>query len=133
MNKVIAIGRLTKDPEVRSTQDGTAVAKYSMALDRAVKKEGQPSADFINCVAWGKNAEFAEKFLAKGMKIAIEGRIQTGHYTDKNGNTVYTTDIVIDRHEFCEKKGDAAPAPASTSTGEFMDIPDGIVEELPFN
>ena len=113
MNKVILIGRLTVDPEIRQTNSGKKVASYRLAVDRNVKTEGQPEADFINCTAWGKTGEFAEKYLHKGMKIAIEGRIQTGSY-EKDGQKHYTTEIIVDRHEFCESKrfsesGGAAP------------------------
>lgn len=106
MNKVILIGRLTVEPEIRQTNSGKKVASYRLAVDRNVKTEGQPEADFINCTAWGKTGEFAEKYLHKGMKIAIEGRIQTGSY-EKDGQKHYTTDIIVDRHEFCESKRSA--------------------------
>lgn len=106
MNKVILIGRLARDPEVRYTQgsEPRAIAKYSLAVNRKFKREGQPDADFINCVAFGKNGEFAEKYLKKGMQIAIVGSIQTGSYTDKDGNKRYTTDIVVDEHNFTESR-----------------------------
>lgn len=106
MNKVILIGRLSRDPEVRYTQgaEPMAIARYSLAVDRRFKREGQPDADFINCVAFRRNGEFAEKYLKKGMKIAVEGSIQTGSYTDKDGNKRYTTDIVVDNHEFTESR-----------------------------
>lgn len=108
------IGRLTADPEFKTTPGGTAVATYRLAVDRQYKKEGQPTADFISCVAFGKGGEFAEKYLHKGTRIAIEGRIQTGSYEAQDGTKRYTTDIVVDRHEFCESKGNggaALPAP----------------------
>ena len=108
MNKVILMGRLTKDPEIRATQDGKRVASYTLAVDRKVAKQEQ-KADFISCTAWEKKAEFAEKYLSKGMKIAISGRLQTGSYTDRNGNTVYTTDVVVEDQEFCEKKAETIP------------------------
>ena len=147
MNKVILMGRLTRDPEVRYSQnDNTmAIARYSLAVDRRVSRNNQgggdqQTADFINCVAFGRQGEFAEKYLHKGMKIAIEGRIQTGSYTNKDGQKVYTTDIVVDNHEFCESKnangggyapaGGNAPAPAPVDDG-FMNIPESV-EELPF-
>ena len=106
MNKVIEIGRLTKDPEIRYSQGAntTCVARYTLAVDRKFKQEGQPTADFINCVAFGKLGEFAEKYLHKGVKIAVTGRIQTGSYKNKDGNMVYTTDVVIEEQEFCESK-----------------------------
>jgi len=131
MNKVILMGRLTKDPEVRYSQgeNPVAIARYSLAVDRKFKSE--QSADFISCVALGSNGAFAEKYLKKGMKIAVEGRIQTGSYTNKDGHKVYTTEVVVENHEFAESKGtQETPAPAVDEDG-FMNIPDGI-EELPF-
>ena len=138
MNKVILIGRLTKDPETRYSQGetSTAVARYTLAVDRKFKRDGdEQTADFINCVAFGKNGEFAEKYLKKGTKIAVEGRIQTGSYTNKEGQKVYTTDIVVEGHDFCESKSDGQkdePKPQPDSDG-FLPVPDGIQEELPFN
>jgi single-strand DNA-binding protein len=132
MNKVILLGRLTRNPEVRYTsgKDNTqlCIARYTLAVDRNFKTEGQPSADFINCVAMGKNGEFAEKYLKQGTKIAIEGRIQTGSYTDKDGKKVYTTDVVVEKHEFCESKSDEPPK----SNGEFMNVPKDVGDSLPF-
>lgn len=136
MNKVILIGRCTRDPEVRYSQGGnaTAVARYTLAVDRQFKRDGDQSADFINCIAFGKRGEFAEKYLRKGTKIAVVGRIQTGSYTNKDGQKVYTTDVIVDEHEFVESKasqqngGDSAPV----SSDGFTSIPDGIDEELPF-
>jgi len=126
MNKCIFIGRLTKDPEVRVTNGGKKVARYTLALDRI--GEG---ADFVSCVAWEKAAEFAEKYLTKGMKISVEAHVQTGNYKDKDGKTVYTTDFIIERHEFCERKTDA---PAANGSNEgWLNVPDGVVEDLPFN
>jgi single-strand DNA-binding protein len=135
MNKVHLTGRLTRDPEVRYSQDNTAIARYALAVDRRFKKEGEAQADFINCVAFGKSGEFAEKYLRKGMKIAITGRIQTGSYTNKDGQKVYTTDIVVEEHEFCESKsGEDKPVPTPVAGADgFMNIPDGLDEELPFN
>ena len=132
MNKVILAGRLTKDPDVRETTNGMKVARYTIAVDRY--KEG---ADFINCIAFDKRAEFAEKYLSKGRKIMIEGHIQTGSY-EKDGHKVFTTDVVIDSHEFCESKGTndtpKAEKPTQSGTDGFMDIPDGVADEgLPFN
>lgn len=136
MNKVTLIGRLTKDPEVRYSQgeNTTAIARYSLAVDRRYKREGELETDFINCVAFSKQGEFAEKYLRKGMKIAISGRIQTGSYTDKDGKKIYTTDIVVEEHFFCESKNQDAPAqePAQSSGDGFMNIPDGMEDELPF-
>ena len=145
MNKVFLIGRLTKDPEVRYSQGQkpVAVARYSLAVDRKFKREGEPNCDFINCVAIGKIGEFAEKYLKKGVKIAIAGRIQTGGYTNKDGAKVYTTEVMVEEHEFCESKSSSGDqtSQASSRQGEpqipttdsFMNIPDGIDEELPFN
>lgn len=104
MNKAILIGRLTADPELRHTQNQKPVATYRLAVDRPFKTEGQPEADFITCVAWNKNAEFASKYLTKGTKIAIEGSIRTRTYDDNEGKKVFVTEVVVDRHEFCEAK-----------------------------
>ena len=138
MNKVILMGRLTKDVESRYTQgaEPMCIARYTLAVDRKVKKDGDFNADFIPCVAFGKAGEFAEKYFRKGMKIAIVGRIQTGSYKDREGKTVWTTDVVIEEQEFAESKaasgGNSAPAQQAASDG-WMNIPDGIDEELPFN
>ena len=139
MNKVIMIGRLTRDPEVRYSQGATAtaIARFSIAVDRRFKRDGEPDADFINCVAFGKTGEFIERYGHKGTKFAVEGRIQTGSYTD--GQKVYTTDVVVEQVEFAESKAASdgnnnSNTPKTTSTGDgFMNIPDGIDEELPFN
>lgn len=139
MNKVTLIGRSTKDADVRYSQGDKpmAIAKISLAVDRKFKQEGQPTADFINCIAFGKTAEVIEKYVVKGTKIAVVGHIQTGSYTNKDGQKVYTTDVVIDELEFCESKGsqqsNSQPAPAPNGDMSFMNIPDGIVDELPFN
>lgn len=142
MNKVILMGRLTRDPEVRYTQgdNASAVARFSLAIDRKFKKDGEQTADFISCVAFGKTGEFIEKYGRKGTKFVVEGRIQTGSYTNKDGQKVYTTDVVVEQVEFAESKASAdgnttnntsnSNTPTDTS---FMDIPDGIDEELPFN
>lgn len=132
MNKVILIGRLTKDPETRYSGE-TAVARYSLAVDRKFKKDGEAEADFINCVAFGRNGEFAEKYLKKGTKIAVEGRIQTGSYTKQDGTKVYTTDIVVEGHEFCESKGTSNEPAPKPSPNDFLPVTDSIQEELPFN
>lgn len=132
------MGRLTKDPDVRYSQGekATAVARYAIAVDRKFKRDGEASADFINCIAFGKNGEFAEKYLRKGTKIVVVGRIQTGSYTNKDGQKVYTTDVVVEEHEFAESKksaGESLPqATSHTDKDGFMNIPDGIDEELPF-
>lgn len=142
MNKVILMGRLTRDPEVRYSQgeQSTAVARYTLAVDRRFKREGDAqTADFIGCVAFGNKAEFAEKYFRKGTKVAIVGRIQTGSYTNKDGQKVYTTDVVVEENEFAESKSsqdNTQPAPEPTPAGYgdgWMNIPDGIDEELPFN
>ena len=137
MNKVIEIGRLTKDPEIRYSQGAntTCIARYTLAVDRKFKQEGQPTADFINCIAFGKLGEFAEKYLHKGVKIAVTGRIQTGSYKNKEGNTVYTTDVVVEEQEFCESKSQSNSQPQATQSNSdgFMNIPDGIEDGLPFN
>ena len=130
---------MTKDPEIRYSQgaNATCVARYTLAVDRKFKQEGQPTADFINCIAFGKLGEFAEKYLHKGVKIAVTGRIQTGSYKNKDGNTVYTTDVVVEEQEFCESKSSNQPQgndrPQASSDG-FMSIPDNLEDEgLPFN
>ena len=139
MNKCTLIGRLTRDPEVRYTQgdNAMAIARYSLAVDRRFKRDGEPDADFINCVAFGKSGEFAEKYLKKGTKIAVVGRIQTGSYTNKDGQKVYTTDVVVEEQEFAESKNsgssDNIQSASANKNTDFMSIPDGIDEELPFN
>lgn len=141
MNKVILIGRLTRDPEVRYSQgeNPIAVARYTLAVDRRGRNNDDQTADFINCVAFGKSGEFAEKYLQKGVKIAVAGRIQTGSYTNKDGVKVYTTDVYVEDHEFCESKNtsggnnNSANRAEEASSDGFMNIPDGIDEELPFN
>ena len=139
MNKVILIGRLVADPEVKYSQgeNSTAIARYRLAVDRRFKRDEEQTADFISCVAFGKNGEFAEKYLHKGTKIAVTGRIQTGSYTNKDGQKVYTTDVVVEEHEFCESKSSGGSGNAASSGGQvdsdgFLNIPDGIDEELPF-
>lgn len=138
MNRVILMGRLTKDPSITYTQgaEPTCIARYTLAVDRRGKKqEGQPDADFISCVAFKNNAEFAEKYLRQGTKVVVEGRIQTGSYTNKDGQKVYTTDVIIDSQEFAESKKetqDNAPSAPADKDG-FMNIPDGLGDELPFN
>lgn len=127
-NKVILTGRLTKDPEVRYSQGENAmcIARYNLAVDRRGKDK---ETDFISCVAFGKSGEFAEKYLRKGMKILVSGRIQTGSYKNKDGQTVYTTDVVVEEHEFCESKKDSGDAPAA-GDDEFMKIENSA--DLPF-
>ena len=154
MNKVILMGRLTRDPEVRYSagNNSMAVARYTLAVDRRFRRDGESNADFIGCVAFGKSAEFAEKYLRQGTKIVVTGRIQTGSYTNRDGQKVYTTDVVVEDQEFAESKAAASesgmmrqsapspmaaspmPSPAQASSADgFMNIPDGIDEELPFN
>lgn len=138
MNKVILMGRLTRDPNITYAQkDNSAIARFSLAIDRRVKREGDTNADFISCVAFGKTAEFAEKYLRQGTKIALEGRIQTGNYTNKEGQKVYTTDVIVEQMEFAESKnsqngGSSQSRPQPSPDDGFMNIPDGIDEELPF-
>ena len=153
MNKVILMGRLTRDPEVRYSQGerSMAIAKYTLAIDRRkTQQNSDPGADFINCVAFDRAGEFAEKYFRQGLKIAVTGRIQTGSYTNREGQKVYTTEVVVEDQEFAESKAssdsyaaahprtEAAPAtsmpsPSAASADGFMNIPDGIDEELPFN
>lgn len=142
MNKVILIGRLSADPEVRYSQgeNSSAVARYRLAVDRRFKRDGEQTADFINCVSFGKSAEFAEKYLQKGTKIAVLGRIQTGSYTNSEGHKVYTTDVVVEEHYFCESKGSGSvigsvpEAQPKTDSDGFMNVADGIDDdELPFS
>lgn len=133
MNKVILMGRLTREPEVRYAQgeNALAVARFTLAVNRKYKSNGKEEADFISCVAFGRTAEFIEKYLYQGTKIAVTGRIRTGSYTNKEGKKVYTTDVVVEETEFAESKG--AQKQESKPGDGFMDIPDGIDEELPFS
>lgn len=132
MNKVILIGRLTKDAEERNNST-TTVTRFNVAVDRAYKKDGEPTADFISCVAFGKTAEFVSKYFSKGSKIVIEGEWRTGSYTNKDGNKIYTNDCVVNRVEFAEsKKNESTNAPTAPND-DFMSIPDDIDELVPFN
>ena len=150
MNKVILMGRLTRDPEIRysSGNEPTAIARYTLAVDRRYKRQGdEQTADFIRCVAMGRGGEFAEKYLHQGIKIVVEGRIQTGSYTNKDGQKIFTTDVLVESQEFAESKaaaaqngngGQSAPpvqsgAADNSNDDGFMNIPNGIEEELPFN
>ena len=159
MNKAVLVGRLTRDPEVRYSQgeNATAVARYTVAVDRRFKRDGEPTADFIPCVVFGRSAEFAEKYFRQGMRVSISGRIQTGSYTNKDGVKVYTTEVIVEEQEFAESEviveeqefaesraeseanrasyqhSAPAPAPSAPAGDGFMNIPDGIDEELPFN
>ena len=148
MNKVILMGRLTRDPDVRYSQGDSpmAIARYTLAVDRRFRRDNdQQTADFISCVAFGRNGEFSEKYLHQGTKIVVEGRIQTGSYTNKDGNKVYTTEVVVENQEFAESKASAAnneggfqpqaqSAPTAPAGDGFMNIPDGVEDVgLPFN
>ena len=146
MNKVILMGRLTRDPEVRYSQgeNALAIARFTLAVDRRFKRQGDDqTADFINCVTFGKTAEFAERYLKQGTKVVGCGRIQTGSYTNKDGQRVYTTDVVLEEVEFAESKNASQqntgfqesqrPEPSQAAADGFMNIPDGLEEELPFN
>lgn len=140
MNKAILMGRLTRDPEVKYTAGDrpTAVARYTLAVNRMFKRQGEPDADFINCVAFGKVGEFAEKYFRQGMRVVICGRIQTGSYINRDGIKVYTTDVVVEDQEFAESKSKGKQSqqemPQPTPQGDgFMNIPDGLEEELPFS
>ena len=152
MNKVILMGRLTRDPEVRYSagDNSMAIARYTLAVDRRFgRRDGEATAEFIGCVAFGRSAEFAEKYFRQGLKVVVTGRIQTGSYTNRDGQKVYTTDVVVEDQEFAESKAasaehgvmpsaaaprPSAPAPSQASVSDgFMNIPDGIDEELPFN
>ncbi len=152
MNKVILMGRLTRDPEVRYSagENALAIARYTLAVDRRMRRDSEATADFISCVAFGRSAEFAEKYFHQGIKIAITGRIQTGSYTNREGQKVYTTEVVVEEQEFAESKAASdtyaasrpqagtprpsdMPRPETAAAGDFMNIPDGIDEELPFN
>lgn len=151
MNKVILMGRLTRDPEVRYSagENSMAIARYTLAVDRRFKRDGEATADFISCVAFGRAAEFAERYFRQGIRIVVSGRIQTGSYTNRDGNKVYTTDVVVEEQEFAESKNSAAGnnntqgntaaeqqsenQGVSVDADGFMNIPDGIDEELPFS
>lgn len=143
MNKVILMGRITRQPEVRYAQNenGTAVARFSLAVDRRFKRDGEPEADFFNCTCFGKQAEFVEKYLSKGTKMLVTGRIQNDNYTNKDGQQVYSVRVMIDEMEFAESKNHGSNTADSqtqnkqpeTDSDGFMNIPDDIDEELPFN
>lgn len=141
MNSVQLVGRLTRDPEVRYTDSGTSVARFCVACDRRINREGEDSADFISCVAFGQKAEFLEKYFSKGKRIGLNGRIQTGSYTNKDGKKIYTTDVIVENVEFVESRnsGDTgnnvqSPDPAGDIGDGFVNIPDGVEDEgLPFN
>lgn len=151
MNKVMLMGRLTRDPEIRTAQnnDSMTLARFTLAVDRRFRRDGEATADFINCVAFGRNAEFAEKYLRKGIKVVIIGRIQTNSYTNREGKKVYMTDVIVDEQEFAESRTtiennqsqnnarasqprQSRPAPREEEE-DFMNIPEGIDDNLPFN
>ena len=141
MNRVILMGRLTKNPEIKyaGKDNDMAVARYTLAVNRRYKRDGEQEADFISCVTFGKSAEFAQKYLHKGMRIVIGGRISTGNYKDKDGKMIYTTDVIVDEQEFADSKGgqnggrQQQETPSDIGDG-FMNIPDGVEDEgLPFN
>ena len=143
MNKVIMMGRLTRDPEVSSSASGTTFARFSIAVDRRFKREGEPDADFFNCTSFGKQAEFVERSLKKGTKVVVTGRLQNDNYTNKEGQKVYGVRIMVEEIEFAESKNassdggsynSGSSSQGSTGGGnDFMNIPDGLVEELPFS
>lgn len=138
MNKVILMGRLTRDPEIRYTQgeNSMAVARFTLAVDRRFKRDNQPTADFISCICFRKTAEFVEKYCKKGTKLVVDGSWQTGSYTNKDGNKVYTNDCLVDNCEFAESKATAEQNQKkddNTGNDDFMNIPDGVEDGLPFN
>ena len=138
MNKVVLMGRLTRDPEVRYSQgeNALAIARYTLAVDRRFRRDGEQSADFINCVVFGKSAEFTERYFRQGMRITVSGRIQTGSYTNKDGVKVYTTEVVVEEQEFAESKNSAVQNTDNKNTQDanidYMNIPNGVDEEMPF-
>jgi len=131
MNSWNGIGRVVGQVETRYTSDNKAVSRFTIAVDRDFKRDGEPTADFIRCVSFGKQAEFAEKYLKKGLKIGVTGRIQTGSYKDKDNKTVYTTDIIVENYTFCQSKQESEAAIKADPEG-FMQIDDSIADELPF-
>lgn len=133
MNTAIIMGRLTKEPAITTTQSGLTIARYTLAVDRKVKQENQQTADFIPCVAFDRAAQFAGSYFHQGMRVLVEGRIQTGSYKDREGRTVYTTDVIVNSQEFADGKRDQAPAPAP-APDEFLSVPEGADETdgLPF-
>ena len=146
MNKVILLGRLVREPETRygGANDSMAVCRYTLAVDKKFKKDGEATADFINCISFGKIAEFAEKYFTKGLRVAGSGRIQTGSYTNRDGQKIYTTDVVVEEHEIAQSRSEASNQkesnlqPEISPYGEdkdngFMNVPDGIDDELPFS
>ena len=134
MNVVVLMGRLTKDPETRYTQgaDPMAITRYTLAVDRRFKREGDQTADFISCVCFRKAAEFAEKYFRQGMRVTVSGRIQTGSYTNKDGQKVYTTEVVVDNQEFADAKREEKKQDPEIPENDFVGVPEGLEEELPF-
>lgn len=135
MNLIVLMGRLTRDPEVRNTGSDSRVARYSLAVDRQFKREGEPEADFFNCTVFGKGADFAEKYLKQGTKIVIRGRIQSDNYTNKDGQKVYGWQVIVESQEFAESKAasaDQAKPAAEPKKDAYVNIADGIEEDLPF-
>ena len=136
MNKIILMGRLTRDPEIRYPEnpDSKPVGRFSLAVDRKFKRDGEPTADFFNCVCFGKLAEFTEKYLRKGSKMLVEGEIRNNTYTNKAGQTVYSVNVMVENMEFAESKNHTnGENPSNNSDNGFMNIPDGVDEELPFS
>ena len=133
MNKVIVMGRLTRDPEISSSTSGTVFARFNIAVDRKFKREGEPDADFFSCSAFGKVAEHIEKYFTKGIKVVVTGRLQNNNYTNKDGQKVYETKIIVEETEFCESKKTERTETTETANSDFLNIPDGLVEELPFS
>jgi single-strand DNA-binding protein len=145
MNNVSLVGRLVRDPEVRYGQnESVSVAKFSLAVERKWKRDGEPTVDFINCTVFGKSAEFTEKYFRKGMRVAITGRIQTGSYKNKDGQTVFTTEIIVESQEIAQSKSEsnesstasnaeAGKSPYGSSGDDFMSVPEGVEDELPFS
>lgn len=137
MNKVILMGRLTRDPEITSTATGTTFARFSLAVDRRFKREGEPTADFFNCTTFGKNAEFIERYVKKGTKLVVSGRLENNNYTNKQGEKVYENRVIVEETEFAESKNAASEAekeePKEAAQDTFLNVPEGLVEELPFS
>lgn len=131
MNKIIVMGRLVRDPEVSISTSGTVFARFNIAVDRRFKREGEPDADFFNCSAFGKTAEFIERYFKKGIKVIVSGRLQNDNYTNKDGQKVYGVKIIVEDTEFCESKKSETTEDASGA--DFVNIPEGLVEELPFS
>lgn len=132
MNKVIQMGRLTRDPEISSSASGTTFARFSIAVDRRFKREGEPDADFFNCSAFGKTAEFIEKYMFKGTKVVVCGRLENNNYTNKDGQKVYDVRIMVEEIDFAESKNSGEKTETKNDVTDFLNIPNGLIEELPF-